>query len=122
MKRSFIKFTQLIFCLFLIFTFQSLFGFAQSESTAKKYRLIQPKTIKPFVEELNLLGKLGYKLKTVWRYPGDSTFEDPKLIQIAGVVELHGDTFEYEWFPSITLDDFVEQFSPKAEKGFYLLI
>lgn len=120
MKRSFIKFPQFIFCLFLILTFQSLVMFAQSESTTKKYRLIQPKTAKDFVNELNELGKLGYKLKTVWRYPGDTTFENPKLIQIVGVVELQeNDTFEYEWFPSITLDDFIEQFSPKAEKGFY---
>jgi hypothetical protein len=85
-----------------------------------KFKYFEGKTTKEFVNKLNELGKLGYKLTIVWRYQGTSTFENPTLIQIAGVVELQeGDTFEYEWFPSITLEDFVEQFSPKAEKGFY---
>lgn len=120
MKKSFRKFAQVIVFLLLILTFQSFIVFSQSESATKKYHLIQQKKIKNFVTELNELGKIGYKLKTVWRYPGTSTYEDPKLIEIAGVVELReGDTFEYEWFPSITLDDFIEQISPKAESGFY---
>lgn len=85
-----------------------------------KFKYVEAKIIKDFVSKLNELGKIGYKLKMVWRYPGTSTYENPLFIQTAGVVELQkGETFEYDWFPSITLDDFIEQLSPKAEKGFY---
>lgn len=116
MKKLFIIARLFLF----IFVFQSLAVFAQSEATAKKYRLIQSKPIKNFVKELNELGKLGYKLKLIERNSEVSPPEFRDAIEIMGIVELkEGDTFEYEWFQSLTLDDFVEQVSPKAEIGFY---
>lgn len=85
-----------------------------------QFRYIEPKTMRGFVNELNELGKLGYKLKYAERNTQFSPPEMPITIEIAGIVELQeGSFFEYEWFESVRLEDVVEQISPKAEFGYY---
>lgn len=104
---------------FFIFGFCYLVS-AQSESIHPNYIYIQPRKIKDFIDKLNELGKLGYKLRLVERNTEFNPPENPNTIEIAGIVELReGDTFEYESFQSLTLSDFVEQISPKAGLGFY---
>lgn len=124
MSKLFVKFAKLFSITLYIFIFQSLIAFGQTEKAVEtekeKFLYVQPRTIKDFVIRLNELGKLGYKLKLVERNTAFSPPEKHYAIEIAGIVELQeGDTFEYESFQSLTLSDFTEQFSPKAELGFY---
>lgn len=81
---------------------------------------IEPQSIRSFIDDLNKNGKQGYKLKALERYTRFSTPEDFREIKIAGIMELiDGDTYEYKWFNTITLPQFVLKVNEHAKEGFY---
>lgn len=104
---------------FLTFAFYSL-GFSQLESNTQKYIYVQPTRLKNFINKLNELGKLGYKLKFVERNTEFNPPENPYVIEIAGILELQTDeSFEYAWIVAETVPELEEPISTLGKSGFY---
>ena len=93
---------------------------ARDTKQAPNFIYVEPQNIKKFISNLNDLGKLGYKLKAVERYTKFDPPEDFRKLKIAGIVERNeGNTYEYTWFNTLTLPDFIAKIDAPAKEGFY---
>lgn len=92
----------------------------KNQSPTSAFAYIEPQTIDKFVDELNRLGKLGYKLTATERYTQFNPPENYREIKIAGIAEhVSGDAFEYKWFSVLTLPQLIAKIDAPAKEGFY---
>ena len=90
------------------------------EKGLEKVLYIPLKKPNEFVEELNRLGKCGYRLEKAARIPFGIEPADRQEIFISGVVKFDTeDTYEYNWFAASRPGEIVTLANNQAELGFY---
>ena len=101
--------------------FEKVYSFSNDQnSKSTTFVYLEPQNIRTFIDEINRLGKLGYRLKATERYGLFLPPEKYKEIKIAGLAELNpGNTYEYTWFNTLTLPEFGEKMEAPAKEGFY---
>lgn len=81
----------------------------------EKFRLVLSGNFTRYVEELNRLGKMGYRLEKAFNYGGDSSLSQ----RYAAVLELDSEeTFEYDWLTSPNKRFLESRLNFNAERGF----
>lgn len=70
-----------------------------------------------YLEELNKLGELGYRVEKAFNYGGDAANSQ----KFAAVVRLDKETYEYDWLTSPNKNFIEARLNAKAEQGFNFL-
>ena len=121
------KITKIIFFLsiFLIFTVST--SFAQSGGkdisenkvsgkNSEKVRFLNSANLSRFIEELNELGKLGYRVDRAFNFGGDANLSQG----FGAVLNLEsGNTYEYDWLTSPNKNYLESRINFRAESGYY---
>lgn len=138
---------QYLLCLFGLILLQPLTVFAQSKTASRNansiiacyqsseaesaesitevinlptYKYVFSDNITSFVKKLNELGKCGYRLDKLTKFPLESgkKFAASKL---AGIVKLDTQNkYEYDWFEAFTPGELTTRLNYRAKKGFRL--
>lgn len=85
-----------------------------------QYQYLFSENVPSFIEKLNELGKCGYRLDKLTKFPLEvnKKFNDLKL---AGVVKLDvQNKYEYDWFEAFTPGELTTRLNYRAKKGFRL--
>lgn len=96
--------------------------FSEAEtSELPVYRYVFEEDVVSFIKEINELGKCGYRLDKMTKFPLDygKTFFGTK---IAAIVKLDApNKYEYDWFEGFTPGEITTRLNYRAKKGFRLL-
>jgi hypothetical protein len=90
------------------------------EKRLEEVLYVPPKKPNEFVEELNRLGKCGYRLEKAARIPFGIEPTGRQEIFVSGVVKFDSeDIYEYNWFVASRPGEIVTIANNQAEQGFY---
>lgn len=138
------KSLRVIFCCLLFFAFSHL-AFAQAgrkvptptpevsvsnqavkeeppcEKGLEEVIYIAPTRIRNFIEELNRLGRCGYRLEKADKLSlgAESTYDDLYVFAVVKLDEVGANKYEYEWFVANSPGEIVTQADTRGENGFY---
>ena len=85
-----------------------------SEQTKAVTQFVLTNDLSRYIEELNRLGKLSYRVEKAFNYGGDAANSQ----KFAAVVRLDEGTFEYDWLTSPNKNFIEQRLNSKAEQGF----
>lgn len=88
-------------------------------SNPEEFKYLEAKNIKGFITALNEVGRHGYKLEHLTKYPLIE-FERFDEMRLAAIVKLNeGNTYEYDWFEAFTPGEVVTNINSRAANGYY---
>lgn len=88
---------------------------ADGDQAQEKFQLVLLGNFALYIEELNRLGKMGYRLEKAFNYGGNSSFSQ----KYAAVMTLDAEeSFEYDWLTSPNKKFLESRLNFNAERGF----
>ncbi len=105
------------FCFVVICFFQLVCLSQTSEKSDKETaRFVKSGNLSQFVQELNELGKIGYRVEKSFNYGGNAS----RFQGFAAVLKLEeGNTYEYDWLTSPNKNFLEGRLNNRTEYGFY---
>jgi len=89
----------------------------ESQTVNEEFQFVLLGDFNKYVEELNRLGKLGYRVEKAFNYGGDAA----NMQRFAAVLRLDPEAaYEYDWITSPNRKFIESRLNSKAEKGFYV--